>query len=49
MANTKQTGKLIRIPDDLHRELKIRAATSGRTIAAIVAGLVQKWLKGGGK
>lgn len=41
MANTTH----IRIDKDLHRPIKIRAATEGKTVQALVSGLIWNYLK----
>jgi predicted HicB family RNase H-like nuclease len=39
----------IRIPEALHRDLKIKAATEGRSMNDIVEGLISAYVKGKGK
>jgi plasmid stability protein len=40
--NMKQLG--VKIPDEVHKALKIRAAEEGKSAAVIVEGLVRKYL-----
>jgi len=37
----------IRVPVEVHRALKVRAAEDGKTIAIIVEGLIRQYLVGG--
>ena len=37
----------VRVPPEVHRALKIRAAEEGRSCAVIVEGLVRQYLVGG--
>lgn len=49
---TKQTNwkqLTIRVPADVHKAIKVRAAEEGRAIAIIVEGLVRQYLVGGKK
>ena len=39
----------VRVPVEVHRALKVRAADEGRSIAVIIEGLVRQWLVGGKK
>ena len=43
--NMKQL--VVRIPEEVHRALKIRAAEEGKTVAVIVEGLIRQYLVGG--
>ena len=40
---------VIRVPEEVHRALKIRAAEEGRSLAVIIEGLVREYLVGGKK
>ena len=37
----------VRVPPEVHRALKIRAAEEGKTVAVIVEGLIRQYLVGG--
>jgi len=37
-----------RVPEEVHRALKIRAAEEGRSVAVIVEGLIREYLTKGG-
>jgi predicted HicB family RNase H-like nuclease len=39
----------IRVPVEVHRALKVRAAEEGRSLAVIIEGLVREYLVGGKK
>lgn len=38
----------VRIPPDLHRALRIRAAEEGKALTIIIEGLIRQYLVGGG-
>lgn len=38
-----------RIPIEVHRALKIRAAEEGRSVAVIIEGLIREYIAKGGK
>lgn len=46
MANTKEKQKqlTIRIPEDVHRALKVKVAVESRNMAEVVEGLVRQYL-----
>ena len=39
----------VRVPVEVHRALKVRAAEEGRSLAVIIEGLVREYLVGGKK
>jgi predicted HicB family RNase H-like nuclease len=39
----------IRVPVEVHRALKVRAAEEGRSLAVIIEGMVREYLVGGKK
>ncbi len=41
----KKIGYNLRLPDDLHKKLKIRAAEVERTMSDIIIELVERWLQ----
>ena len=45
MATRKQV--VVRVPDVLHRKLKVKAAEEGRTITEIVRGMLEEWVEDG--
>jgi predicted HicB family RNase H-like nuclease len=47
IANYKQLT--VRIPPELHRALRIRAAEEGRPLTIIVEGMLRQYLVGGDK
>jgi predicted HicB family RNase H-like nuclease len=47
-GKTKDFKQLtVRVPPDVHRALRIRAAEEGRSCAIIIEGLVRQYLVGG--
>ncbi|MGA2109892.1 MAG: toxin-antitoxin system HicB family antitoxin [Syntrophorhabdales bacterium] len=41
-SNLKQL--VVRVPEEVHRAMKIRAAEKGRSVAVIVEGLIREYL-----
>jgi plasmid stability protein len=37
---------LVRMSDDLHRAVRVKAADLGRPVSEIVRGLLRKWVEG---
>jgi predicted HicB family RNase H-like nuclease len=46
-ANMKQL--VARVPEEVHRALKVRAAEEGKSVAVIVEGLIRAYLTKGAK
>lgn len=42
--NADTSTRLVRMPADLHRRLKVLAATRGKTITGLLSQIVGKWL-----
>ena len=49
IMKTKDNMKQLvaRIPEEVHRALKIRAAEEGKSVAVIIEGLIREYLQGG--
>ena len=43
---TPERSMMVRMPDELHRAVRIKAAEIGRPISEIVRDLLQGWLAG---
>ena len=46
-ANPRDKQLLIRIPEDLHRQLKASAALEGRSVVDVVETMIRDYVRGG--